>query len=492
MESQNYLGIYLSKNAATVVCLDSQGPGPSVKGCFSVSLEGQEQANFHTLAGLIAAGCAERGLQFSEVAVALDCAMFMQHNVHSEFGDPKRIAATVRFDTEEALAADISDIAIAFKIASGSDSGSELTVFTAQRKVLSELIGALQSHNIDPVAIEPDVNCLSRYIYQKVFMSSGSRALFAMLSKRRGYLTIPPLPAQTGVQKTSIMRTFLVGPAQPRNDLVTREVLMSTALTEAGSPINCLKIFDSNNSLDIQRLSGMVGLEVEPIDLTGAAVIDPQVLAGCADPVDFSIAYGSALAYLEKELLVNFRDDFMPYQGKKLQLQKTLKFATISVCVLLISAGLYFQAQLWRVNKDRSKLRARFAKEYSSVMLGDKMPDRTSPVEKLKSGLRYIRQVKSGLPSVSGEESISSKLTLVLQALNNCAAETNLDIESISITARNIVVTGNTSSRTSTLKLFDAVGKGGLEIVQQRLTPKGARDEFSITVEPKRQVRAGL
>ena len=50
--------------------------------------------------------------------------MFMQHNVHSKFNDPKQIAATVRFDAEEALATDISDLAIAFKITSSNQAGS--------------------------------------------------------------------------------------------------------------------------------------------------------------------------------------------------------------------------------------------------------------------------------------------------------------------------------------------------------------------------------
>jgi hypothetical protein len=67
-----------------------------------------------------------------------------------------------------------------------------------------------------------------------------------------------------------------------------------------------------------------------------------------------------------------------------------------------------------------------------------------------------------------------------------------LEIESISITARSIGVDGSTSSRTNTLKVFEAVGRGGLEILQQRLSTKGARDDFSITVQPKKQQRAGL
>jgi hypothetical protein len=116
-------------------------------------------------------------------------------------------------------------------------------------------------------------------------------------------------------------------------------------------------------------------------------------------------------------------------------------------------------------------------------------------VKKLESELRHVRDIKSGLSSVTGEESVSSKLTMVLEAFNSCAAETNLDIESISITARSISITGSTSSRTNTLKLFEAVGKGGLEILQQSLSAKGSRDDFIITVMPKKSVsggRAGL
>ena len=121
MEAKNHLGIYLSKDTATVVCLGPQGHNHNVLGCFSVSAQEQAEQKHQELATLIAQGCAERELQFSEVTVALDCAMFMQHDVHSDFKDPKQVAQTVRFDTEEALAADVSEIAIAFQITSSND-----------------------------------------------------------------------------------------------------------------------------------------------------------------------------------------------------------------------------------------------------------------------------------------------------------------------------------------------------------------------------------
>ena len=495
MTSQNYLGIYINKNTAAVVCLDSQGKGRSVLGCFSVSVEGQEHPDSpgtSGLANLIAQGCTEKGLNFSEVAVALDCAMFMQHSVHSEFDDPKQIAATVRFDTEEALATDITDVALAFEINSSDKTGSELTVFTAQRKILSDILFSLQQHNLDPVTIEPDVNCLSRFIRQKVSPAKSQevRTLFAMLSRRSGYLIVPPVPAGAGSQKASTVRTFLVSPTHGRGQLLAREVLVSTALTASLGPINRVKVFDSTGSVDYEQLGKKLGIEVDRIDLLGAAGIKTQTpadRAGPARPVDFAIAYGAALAHFEKGRGVNFRDDFSPFQGKKLRLQKTLKYLSISVTVLLLAIGLYFQIRVFSVNGFRSGLRDRFAKAYSAAMPGQELSDKTrmrDAVRKLGGLLRRIESEKKGL--ITDEESVSSKLTLVLNAFNKCAAQTNLNIKSISITVRDISITGDTSNRRNTLAFFNTVRKSGLEIAKEAFAPKGARDTFTITVVSKK------
>ncbi len=497
MTSQNFLGIYINKNTAAVVCLDSQGKSGNVLGCFSVSVEGQEHPGSpgtSGLANLIAHGCAERELKFSEVAVALDCAMFMQHSVHSEFDDPKQIAATVRFDTEEALATDITDVALAFEINSSDKAGSELTVFTAQRKILSDILFSLQRHNLDPVTIEPDVNCLSRFIRQKVSSAKSREAgtLFAMLSRRSGYLIVPPAgagggAAGAGPQKASTVRTFLVSPTQGRGQLLAREVLVSTAMTASIGPIKRVKVFDSADSVDYEQLSEKLGIETDRIDLLGAAGIDAQTPAGRAASVDFAIAYGAALAHFEKGRGVNFRDDFSPFQGKKLRLQKTLNYLSISVTILLLAIGLYFQIRVFSVNGFRSNLRDRFAKAYSAAMPGQKLSNKTKireAVSKLDRLRRGIESEKKGL--ITDEESISSKLTLVLNAFNKCAVQTNLNIKSISVTARDIGITGDTSNRRNTLAFFDTVRKSGLEISKEAFGAKGARDTFTITVVPKK------
>jgi len=490
VEPQNYLGLYISRDTATVVCLALIGRHEKVLGCFSVSVEEQEQASPQALANLIAQGCAERKWGFSEVAevaVALDCAMFMQHSVHSEFNDPKQIAATIRFDTEEALATDITDVALAFEIASTGQAGSELTVFTAQQKILSEVLLSLQQHNLDPVTIEPDINCLSRFICRKApsAQSQQSGTLFGILSRRNGYLIIPPVSAGAGPQKASTARTFLVGPRQDRGELLTREVLVTTALVGSGEPINHLKVFDSAGTIDHQQLSEKLNIDADRVDLL-AAEAESRTTADCADTVDFAIAYGAALAHSEKGRRVNFRDDFSPFQGKKIKLQKALKFAAISVTTLLMFFGLYFQIQLFQKNKDKNALSAKFAKDYSAVMLVPKPPDKAGALRKLRSELRRIKDAKKGLITIKGEKSISSKLTLVLAAFNKCAKQTNLNIKSVNITARDIIITGDTSSRQNTQKFFNAVRNNGLKILRTSYELKGGRDGFSITVVPKK------
>ncbi|MFQ6034502.1 MAG: hypothetical protein ACE5NM_01465 [Sedimentisphaerales bacterium] len=484
MEAQKHLGIYLSKDRATVVCLGSPSRDGKGLGCFSVCLEEQAEQNQQALANLIAQGCAEREWQFSEVAVALDCAMFMQHNMHSEFSNPKQIAATVRFDTEEALATDISDVAIAFRITCSDDSGSELTIFTAQRKILSDILFSLQSSNLDPVSIEPDVNCLSRFIGQNVILleSQPDATLFGLLSSRRGYFV-----TCSGPQKISTMRTFLVGPTQDRNKLLINQTLITTNLAEAGEPVERLKVFDSTNSVDYQQLSEKLGIEVGIIDLVESVRVEPQVLADCADPVDFTIAYGAALTHLEKAPSINFRNDFMPYQGKKRRLQRALKFASVSFTVLLLALGLYFQTQLLTVNKGRSSLRNKFAQQYLAVMPGEtKSPAKFSEaVRKLSSELRRIKNVNFGLFSIKGEESVSLKLTQVLEALNKYTAQTHdLNIDSISVTTKSISIVGDTANAGNTRKLREALKETKLGTLQERLSPKSGRLSFSITIVP--------
>ncbi len=479
MESRNRLGIYLRKDRATVVCLAPQGQQARLLGCFSLDVDEEEPGGQQALADRIAEACTERGLKFSESAVALDCASFMQHSVHSEFSDYRKIAATVRFDTEEALATDVSDMAVAFRIASTDQTGAKLDVFTAQRSVLSDIILSLQSTGVDPVAIYPDASCLSRYVGANE-SSQETGGVYALLSDSRGYL----IGSQNG-EGSAFTRAFLVGPSQDRKALLAREALITAAMMGSGDSSPRLRVLDAQDALKASDLDGRVPFAVDDCDLLAIRQVDHSELADCSNVVDFAIAYAAALPESDKDKGANFRNDHMPYLGKAVRFQKAVRFLSISLTVLLLALGVYAQTQMMQVNRDRAALRGKLEPAYLAVMPGEeRLPDTMrGTLQKLRGAVRMIRANKTG---IGDQETISSKLTLVLQALVSCAAQTDLNIDTITLSKANIVVTGDTSRRPNTLKVFDAMDKAGLARKQEAYIEKGGRDTFTITVEPKK------
>ncbi len=481
MEQQNYLGIYIARQGATVACLGGGGRGNKLLGCFSVSAEESEQHDWGALARLVAEGCTQRELKFSEVAVALDCALFTQHSVHSEFADHKQIASTVRFDAEEALATDIADVAVTFKVDSTDETGSNLTVFTAKRKVLSEILSSLQSNNLDPVTMEPDINCLAGFIRENVSVGEDSHPVFGVLSARNAYMIAFP-----SLQKSPAVRTFLIDPDQDRNELLERQLPVTIALFSAGGEaINCLKVIDPSGSINCQKLREKLGFEADMVDLAQALEAQPQ---DTADPLEVAIACGCCLVAMGRFESINFRSDFSPFAGRKMRLQKALKFLSISVTVLLLAVGTYLQLQVLEKSRYRSRLRSKFTEDYLAVMLVKKrLPAKTKDVVKnLSAEYRRIESEKKGLLDLTGKKAVSAKLQLLLEAFNQCAAQTALEINSVSITTKSINIAGSTSSRPNTLKLRNALKQANLGSLQESLQIKGVRDSFNITIVPER------
>jgi len=145
--------------------------------------------------------------------------------------------------------------------------------------------------------------------------------------------------------------------------------------------------------------------------------------------------------------------------------------------------------QLVQKNKPIRQLRKSLAEDYSAIMLGKKMSGSTTEaVRKLGGELRRIKSIKSGQLSSTGEGGVSVKLALILEAFNDSAKQTNLNIEKISVTAKNITITGDTSSRSNTLKMLQEI-KSRMAVQQERLGSKDNRDTFSITVVPKTRER---
>ncbi|HON91829.1 MAG TPA: hypothetical protein PLS24_00220 [Sedimentisphaerales bacterium] len=479
MQSGNQLGIYLRKDRATVVCLASQGRDRKLLDCFSVRVEGEE-ANPRVLCDRIASLCNERKVRFTEAAVALDCAAFMQHSVHSEFTDPKKIAATVRFDTEETLATDVSDLSVAFRIASSNDEGTQLDVFTAPRSILTEIIQSLQAKNIDPVAIDPDVYCLSRYLleYAGGQEESEKSTLYAVLSDCQGYLV-----AVSGRRELVNFRTVLLGPSQDRTTLLAREALLTAGLV-MGESLGELFAFDIRGELALQSVGERTGISVHPCDLVAMGGLESAPIHDCPNVVDLILAYGAILGLSDKTNSVNLRNDHMPFLGKKIRMQKAVRFLSISLTILLLSLGVFVHSRLLLENQNREILRAKLEPDYLAVMPGKKQLPATmkTAVSDLERALRILKAEKTGVGA--DQESVSARMTTVLQALNGCAKRTNLNVESINITGSGIILNGATSGQAETNLLFETLSKQGFELGNQTFGKDGA---FTVTLNVKKR-----
>jgi len=300
--------------------------------------------------------------------------MFMQHAVKSEFSDVKKITQTVRFDTEEALGSDATDVAIAFKIDSTDQTGANLSVFTTPKQAFSAILTALQANNLDPVSIEPDANCLARFICQKFAGEPDAHPLFAFLSGHNGYFIAPlTLPwYKINPMPPAAMRAFLIHSPRTRTELLARQASMTTALLKTGQPINRLEIFDVANSVNIAEIGGRLNLQSEQIDMLKSAGFTAEITAGCPDAVEFAIAFGAALACTDPPGSASWRSDFMPYQGRKMRLQNTMKYFCVALTLLMLALGLYGFMQGLQFKKYRSGLREKFSEEFSKVMLGEK------------------------------------------------------------------------------------------------------------------------
>jgi len=112
------------------------------------------------------------------------------------------------------------------------------------------------------------------------------------------------------------------------------------------------------------------------------------------------------------------------------------------------------------------------------------MPSKTKEAERrISTALRRVKEAQKGF-SLTGEEAVAAKLTLVLQAMNKCTAATGLNVETVYVSDRTITLSGDTPSPDNTLKMFDALRQTGLTVLQQRITTDGGRSTFSVTIEP--------
>jgi len=405
--------------------------------------------------------------------------MFTQHELHSEFTDAKQVANTIAFDAEEALAVDASEMALAFNITNSDQNGSDIAVFSAKRDQMMDILGDLQPRGIDPAVIEPDIVALARFLRHKFSSPKKSNCLFAVFSERACYIF-----ASSDSSDIATGRSFLVAKTQDKTGVLAGQIPLTIAAERSGTPFDSLFVAGVGaETIDTEKLTERLGLEVETTDLL------TLLPASDESPPDneatgFAFACGAGLGQVLKTQICDFRRSFAPYEGKKLLLQKTLRFIAICTAVLLLTAGLYFQLKVFRKNNYTKQLKNKLQADYAAVMYGKKHTS-AEPFDK-RLGRVYKSLQKRYSGGIDDEQAVTAKLTFIFEVLNKCPKVIDLNIESIKISSKTITISGDTNSKKNTLKMLDYFKKHPkLKLSPQRiLKSAGARDTFVIHLEP--------
>lgn len=470
MEEKGSLGIYLAADKAVAVWTSS-GPESAVLNRLCIR-PGQEEPG--TIALQAARAALRQGFAFDEVFVAVDCGYFTQYNLTSEFEDYKQIESTIKFDVEEAAAADAVNMAVAFEITGKEAAGSALTVYTADRQRLTDILLDLQEGGLDPTIIEPDAASMTRALSQVAHLGQHVDSLYVILSEKNCYMIHP----RTGF--APVVRTFLVG--SNINSALTREILMARAAADTEGPITTIVLIGQSKSLDLEQLSQRTGLQVK-------AESPEKGLMGSMSPDEVAchellIAYGAALAGRSRSGRVDFRRDFMPYQGQRKILEGSLRALSISVTVLLLAVAIFFQLKAFRTKSYANQLAQKNMTQFKSVMFGKNPKPGMQPSSDLKREVARVQSIEKG--GLDDDKSIPAKLTFFLEAVNSTPANVDILIDQINVTGKSMKVKGSTNSRPGTMALLNEIKKHPrIALGSERLATDGARDVFEITIDPK-------
>ncbi len=473
MDEKGSIGIFLSRDKAVAVWT-STGSEFSVLHKLCIIPDENEPAAFPVQ---VARSIIRQSFAFDEVFVAIGCGGYTQYSLHSEFTDYRQIESTIKFDVEEAAAADAVNLAVAFELTGTDQTGSQVTAYTAERQLLTDILLDVQEGGLDPTLMEPDAVCLVRAMEPISKLSDRAASIFIALSGNNCYM-IHPNPGYA-----PIIRTFLVKPGREVTDILIREVLLAVASSQ--TPLDSIVLIGGTDAIDAPSLSERVGLDVL-VENPGKALSQNLASDSEMTVVELLIAYGAAMAGRIRGPKADFRKDFMPYQGKRKVMESSLRLISIAATVLLLAAAIFFQLKTIQMKKDSRQLQIKTLDQHKAVMYG-RSPIRGMQVSSsLERAYKNAKNAKEGL-GPGDDKSVPAKMTFFLEAVNKCPKNVDIIIQQVTIAERSMKVKGDTNSRNGTMALLNEIKKHPrITLASQRISTSSGRDTFEITIEPKK------
>jgi hypothetical protein len=465
--------MYLTPEGIYAAVVSDKGHAAGIRCFFVPSAASESQGSALTAAArqvLQQAGVCD------DFAAAVRGSLINQYDLHSEFTDSRQIESTIRFDAEEAAATDASSLAVTFEITASGETGSDITAYTADRQTLTDILLDLQAGGVDPTVLEPDTVCLAR-VMEKTGLAEAGGKMFLLIFGSTCFLLIP-----SGNFAPKV-RTFLLPEDADKTAALSRQTILMAAGLSAAGAVKTLVLVNSPQDIDTAEMSKRTGMQVESLELTSRLNLQTPYELPAEQAGGFLFACGSAMALAGRTRRADFRRDFMPYQGRRRLLQKSLKVVSISLTILFVILGLYFQTRAMRMKSYTSQLHERLNNDYTSAMYGKKLPPSESVGSRLRRELKTVKDMQQyGLV----EGSVVARLTYVLEAINSSPLSVDVNIKTLTISERTISLIGDTNSRKSTRELFDAIKKHNkLDVTEERFNANGNRDEFVVSLKIK-------
>ena len=475
MEQTSSLGLYLARGRALAVWLSDNDQGTIARVLDVVPTEGDSA---QTVALEAVRKIRQQAGVVEQMFVALESSYYTQYSLHSEFSDARQVESTIKFDAEEAAATDAMNLAVTFTITGALPTGSEVMAFSADRQTVTDILLDVQEGGLDPVMMEPDAVCLSRAMEHLLRISEHPETLFVLAAEHNCYFVQPGIGGYA-----PRLRSFLLGSLPQRTAALTREILQAVSGGDAKTPRKKVGFVHAPDGVDRQLLAERTGLEIRVESIHDKLRSDIPLEK--ALPVDaLLIAAGAALASVGKGQAADFRRDFMPYQGKRKIMEASVRLVCISLSVLFLAVGLFFQSRIWRTHGYIAEVKENLAEEYRGAMYGASPPTAEAINSRLRRTLVNVKRVQDGL-GPGDDKSVPAKLTFLLEAINTSPPTVDVIIQQIAITERSMRVKGDTNSRRSTLAMFEAIkNHPRLRFGQERMAMVGNRDTFEFTVEP--------
>lgn len=474
MDSNIVLGIALGRQEAVAAVVDTSKPEPQAADFIFIKAESSESGGA-PLGAAIARAIRNRNLLYKEAVVSVRSDFYAQYPLRSSFCDPRQIDHTIKYDAEEAAAADASTLAVAYEILNSRQDGSDVMVYAADRQTLTDLLLDLQGEGVDPVMMEPEAVSLARALDLLCPAFSESGTLFVWLCQDQCLLL-----KNTNKGRGVYFRRVLLAGKEDLTEPLMRQIQLTLAGWSCDEPIESVVLTGQTAHIRPNVLSEKLShpVTVEDVNQPG----DPS-----ADPTLTSAAWGAALAAIHRGRRADFRRDFMPYQGQRKLFQKSLRLLSVSLTVILAAVGLYFQMKSFRLQHYITQLDEKLAIEYKGCMYGQAPPAGQPIVTRLRNVLRQARQRQEGFGG-GDDNSVPARLTFLLEALNKTPPSVDMQVQQISITERTLRLLGDTDGRRSTLLLLDEFKKHPkLEVESNQISPAPPRDKFEILLQTKKE-----